>query len=157
MAIVVEDGTVVAAANSYITIDEFQAWADARGIAYGTDFTISHQLFRATDYFESLSFKGVKHTEDQPLQFPRDDLYIDGYAVDSDEIPKEVKVAIYELIKIEIDGDSKLSPSEREVTSEQIDSIKITYKDNAGMKRSTPALDRALRKLVQPTTMVSRA
>ena len=157
MAIVVEDGTVVAAANSYVTIDEFQAWADARGISYGTDFTISQQLFRATDYFESLSFKGVKHTEDQPLQFPRDDLYIDGYAVDSDEIPKEVKVAIYELIKIEIDGDSKLSPSEREVTSEQIDSIKITYKDNAGMKRSTPALDRALRKLVQPTTMVSRA
>ena len=157
MAIVVEDGTVVAAANSYVTIDEFQAWADARGISYGTDFTISQQLFRATDYFESLSFKGVKHTEDQPLQFPRDDLYIDGYAVDSDEIPKEVKVAIYELIKIEIDGDSKLSPSEREVTSEQIDSITITYKDNAGMKRSTPALDRALRKLVQPTTMVSRA
>lgn len=157
MAIVVEDGTVVAAANSYVTIDEFQAWADARGISYGTDFTISQQLFRATDYFESLSFKGVKHTEDQPLQFPRDDLYIDGYAVDSDEIPKEVKVAIYELIKIEIDGDSKLSPSEREVTSEQIDSIRITYKDNAGMKRSTPALDRALRKLVQPTTMVSRA
>ena len=91
------------------------------------------------------------------MQWPRDDVYIDGYAVDSDEIPKEVKTAIYELIKLEIDGDSKLTPSEREVTSEQIDSIKITYKDNAGMKRSTPALDRALRKLVQPSTMVSRA
>jgi len=157
MAIVVEDGTVVAAANSYITIDEFQAWADARGIAYGTDFTISQQIFRATDYFESLSFKGVKHTEDQPLQFPRDDLYIDGYSIESDEIPKEVKIAIYELVKIEIDGDSKLAPSEREVTSEQIDSIKITYKDSAGMKRMTPALTQALRKLIQPTTMVSRA
>lgn len=157
MAIIVEDGTVVATANSYITIDEFQAWADARGISYGTDFTISQQLFRATDYFESLAFKGVKHTETQPMQWPRDDVYIDGYAVDSDEIPKEVKTAIYELIKLEIDGDSKLTPSEREVTSEQIDSIKITYKDNAGMKRSTPALDRALRKLVQPSTMVSRA
>lgn len=157
MAIIVEDGTVVATANSYVTLDEFQAWADARGVDYGTDYTLSQQLFRAHDYFESLAFKGVKHTEDQPLQFPRDDLYIDGYSVESDEIPKEVKTAIYELIKLEIDGDSKLTPSEREVTSEQIDSIKITYKNNAGMKRSTPALTQALKKLVKPVTMVSRA
>ena len=157
MAIVVEDGTVVLTANSYITIAEFKSWADDRGITYGTDDAISSQLFRATDYFESLSFKGVKHTEDQPLQWPRDDVYIDGYAVDSDEIPKEVKTAIYELVKIEADGDSRLAPSEREVTSEQIDSIKITYKDNAGMKRSTPALTQALRKIVKPVTMVSRA
>lgn len=157
MAIIVEDGTVVATANSYITLDEFQAWADARGVDYGTDYTLSQQLFRAHDYFESLSFKGVKHTEDQTMQWPRDDVYIDGYAVESDEIPKEVKTAIYELIKLEIDGDSKLAPSEREVTSEQIDSIKITYKDNTGMKRTTPALTQALKKLVKPVTMVSRA
>lgn len=157
MAIIVEDGTVVATANSYITLDEFQAWADARGVDYGTDYTLSQQLFRAHDYFESLSFKGVKHTEDQTMQWPRDDVYIDGYSVESDEIPKEVKTAIYELIKLEIDGDSKLAPSEREVTSEQIDSIKITYKDNTGMKRTTPALTQALKKLVKPVTMVSRA
>jgi len=157
MAIVVEDGTLVSGANSYITLDEFQAWADARGIDYGTDYTLSQQLFRATDYFESLRFKGLKSDELQAMQWPRDQVPIDGYAVESFEIPKEVKIAIYELIKIEIDGDSRLAPSDREVLSEQIDSIKITYKDNAGMKRSTPALDRALRKLVMPSSEVSRA
>ena len=157
MAIVVEDGTLVSGANSYITLDEFQAWADARGIDYGTDYTLSQQLFRATDYFESLRFKGLKSDELQAMQWPRDQVLIDGYAVESIEIPKEVKIAIYELIKIEIDGDSRLAPSDREVLSEQIDSIKITYKDNAGMKRSTPALDRALRKLVMPSSEVSRA
>lgn len=157
MAIVVEDGSIVSGANSYITVAEFKAWADDRGITYGTDAKISEQLYRSMDYFETLAFKGVKHSEEQALQFPRDDLYIDGYSVDSDEIPKEVKLALYELVKIEIDGDSKLAPSEREVTSEQIDSIKITYKDSAGMKRMTPALTQALRKLIQPTTMVSRA
>jgi len=157
MAIVVEDGTVVPTANSYVSLAEFKGWADDRGITYGTDSAISQQLFRATDYFESLSFKGVKHTEDQPLQWPRDDVYIDGYSVESDEIPKEVKTAIYELIKIEADGDSRLAPSERQVTSEQVDSIKITYKDNVGMKRETPALTHALRKLIKPVTMVSRA
>lgn len=157
MAIVVEDGTLVSGANSYITLAEFKAWADDRGITYGTDSLLSQQLYRAHDYFETLRFRGLKADENQTMQWPRDQVLIDGYAVDSNEIPSEVKLSIYELIKIEIDGDSKLAPSEREVTSEQIDSIKITYKDNAGMKRSTPALERALRKLVMPASEVTRA
>jgi len=157
MAIVVEDGTLVSGANSYITLAEFKAWADDRGITYGNDSLLSQQLYRATDYFETLRFRGLKADENQTMQWPRDQVLIDGYAVDSNEIPSEVKLSIYELIKIEIDGDSKLAPSEREVTSEQIDSIKITYKDNAGMKRSTPALERALRKLVMPASEVTRA
>lgn len=157
MAIVVEDGTLVSGANSYITLAEFKAWADDRGITYGADSLLSQQLYRSHDYFEGLKFKGLKADENQAMQWPRDQVLIDGYAVDSNEIPKEVKTALYELIKLEIDGDSKLSPSEREVTSEQVDSIKITYKDNAGMKRSTPALERALRKLVLPFSEVTRA
>ena len=157
MAIVVEDGTLVSGANSYITIAEFKSWADDRGITYGTDDAISQQLYRAHDYFETLRFRGLKSDENQTMQWPRDQVLIDGYAVESNEIPKEEKLSIYELIKIEIDGDSKMAPSEREVTSEQIDSIKITYKDNAGMKRSTPALERALRKLVLPASEVTRA
>ena len=157
MAIVVEDGTLVSGANSYITLAEFKAWADDRGITYGTDSKISEQLYRAHDYFESLRFKGLKSDENQTMQWPRDQVLVDGYAVDSNEIPKEVKTSLFELIKIEIDGDSKLAPSEREVLSEQVDSIKITYKDNAGMKRSTPAPERALRKLVLPSSEVTRA
>lgn len=157
MAIVVEDGTLVSGANSYITLAEFKAWADDRGISYGNDSLLSQQLYRAHDYFETLRFRGLKSDELQAMQWPRDQVLIDGYAVESFEIPKEVKLAIFELVKIEIDGDSKLAPSEREVTSEQIDSIKITYKENAGMKRSTPALERALRKLVLPASEVTRA
>jgi hypothetical protein len=157
MTIVVEDGSIVSGANSYITVAEFKSWANDRGITYGTDAKITEQLHRSMDYFESLPFKGVKHTKDQALQFPRDDLYIDGYSIDSNEIPKEVKTALFELVKIEIDGDSRLDPSEREVLAEQVDSIRITYKDSQGMKRSTPALTQAIRKLIQPTTMVSRA
>ena len=157
MAIVVEDGTLVSGANSYITIAEYKAWADERGITSGSDSLLSQQLFRAHDYFETLRFRGLKSDELQAMQWPRDQVLIDGYAVESFEIPKEVKLAIYELIKIEADGDSKLSPSEREVLSEQVDSIKITYKDNVGMKRSTPALERALRKLVLPASEVTRA
>lgn len=157
MTIIVENGSLVSGANSYISIAEFKNWAEARGIDYDTDYTIEQQIMRAMDYIESLNFKGLKHTETQDLQWPRDMVLIDGYAVDSDEIPKQLKAALYEAVKLEIEGDSKLSPTDRETVSESIDGISVTYKSSSSMKRSTPALTNALRKLVHSMTAVSRA
>lgn len=157
MALVVETGAIVTGANTYVSLADFKAWADARGITYGTDEVVTQQIYRAMDYIESLDFKGLKHTETQPLQWPRDMVYIDGYSVDSDEIPNQLKLAVYEAIKVEIDGDSRLSPDEREVISEKIDSISVTYKSSTGMKRATPALTKALQKLTEPMSLVSRA
>ena len=156
MALVVETGGIVSGANTYVSLADFKAWADARGIAYGTDETVTQQIFRAMDYVESLNFKGLKHTEEQPLQWPRDMVYIDSYSVNSDEIPPQLKLAVYEAIKIEIDGDSKLSASDRETISETVGDISITYKSSSSMKRETPALTNALRKLVGDVYKVSR-
>ena len=41
MALVVEDGSIVTGANTYVTVAEFKAWADDRGITYGDDAAIS--------------------------------------------------------------------------------------------------------------------
>lgn len=153
----VETGTGSASANSYISVADYKAWADNRGFTYGTDAVIEQQILRAMDYIESLDFVGVKHTDDQALQWPRDRVIIDGYSVETTEIPKQVKAAVYEAVKIEIDGDSKLSAVDRETTSEKVGDIAISYKDNTGMKKQTPALTFALRKLIYPTGVVSRA
>lgn len=155
--LIVETGTSSETANSYITIAEFKSWADARGITYGTDAVIEQQILRAMDYIESLNFVGVKHTDDQALQWPRDRVLIDGYPVETTEVPKQVKQAVYEAVKIEIDGDSKLDAVDRETTSEKIGDIAITYKQSAGMTRQTPALTFALRKITYPMGVVSRA
>ena len=155
--LVVETGTSSASANSYVSVAEYKAWADGRGFTYGTDAVIEQQILRAMDYIESLSFVGVKHTDDQALQWPRDRVIIDGYSVETTEIPKQLKSAVYEAVKIEIDGDSKLAAVDRETTSEKIGDIAITYKNNTGMMRQTPALTFALRKLIYPTGVVSRA
>jgi hypothetical protein len=109
------------------------------------------------DYIESLQFVGQKHEETQALQWPRDQVLIDGYSVDSDEIPKQVKAAVYEAIKADIDGDSRLLPSDRETLSESIGNISVTYKQSAGMKRAIPGVTKALRKLVRNPTEVGRA
>lgn len=158
MALVVETGALVSGANSYVTVDNFIAWAEARGISFTLDDNLVEQrILRAMDYFESLHFLGLKADENQALQWPRDQVYIDGYAVESDEIPVQVKNALYELVKIEFDGDSALSPQERQAISEKIGDIQVTYADHAGMRRRTPAFQHAIRKLVHSPNLVSRS
>lgn len=157
MALIVEDGSLVSGADSYVTLAEFKAWADKRGISYGTDEAVTQQIYRAMDYIEGLDFIGEKSDENQSLQWPRDQVIIDGYYIDSDEMPAELKVAVYESVKAEIDGDSRMTASERRTISEKVDSIQVTYASNADVKRSIPAVNRALRKLINPKTAVSRA
>jgi len=157
MALVVEDGTLVSGADSYVTLAEFKAWADKRGVTYGTDSAVTQQIYRAMDYIEGLNFIGEKSDENQSLQWPRDQVVIDGYYIDSDEMPNELKVAVYESIKAEIDGDSRMTASDRRTISEKVGDLQVTYANNADVKRSIPAVTRALRKLIRPMAMVSRA
>jgi hypothetical protein len=156
MALTVENGSLVANANSYVSAADFASWADARGISYPALPELEQKILRAMDYIESLDFLGQKHEETQALQWPRDYVYIDGYSVESDEIPKEVKVAVYEATKADIDGDSRLAVSDRETISETIGNISVTYKSSSGMKRSIPAVSKALRKLVRNPSEVGR-
>ena len=157
MAITVENGTLVANANSYVSVANFTAWADARGVTYPALPELEQKILRAMDYIESLDFVGQKHEETQALQWPRDYVYIDGYSIDSDVIPEQVRKAVYEAVKAEIDGDSRLTASERETLVETIGNISVTYKNSAGMKRTIPGVTKALRKLVRNPTEVGRA
>lgn len=158
VTLVIEDGSLVANANSYITVTAWDTWATDRGISHShSDAKISHAILRAMDYFESLHFKGLKHTETQALQWPRDRVWIDSYDVDSDEIPKEVKNAMYELTKIELDGDLPLNAQERQTESEQIGDIKVVYSNTAMMRKRTPAFNFAVRKLIHGVNFVSRS
>ena len=158
MALVIETGALVTGANSYVTVDNFIAWAEARGITFTLDDSLIEQnILRAMDYFESLHFLGLKSDENQALQWPRDQVYIDGYSVESDEIPVQVKNALYELVKIEFDGDSHMATQDRQVTSEKIGDIQVTYKGNAGMRKRTPAFQHQIRKLVHSPNLVSRS
>ena len=157
MTLIGEDGSRVAGANTYVSLAEFKAWADARNITYSSDNHVNAYILRAMDYIEDLSFIGFKETETQSLQWPRVNVVIDGFGLDASTIPDELKVAVYEAVKTVIDGDSKQDPIDRQVVSESVDVISITYKDTAGQQRQTPALTRALRKLVQSPNTVMRA
>lgn len=156
MALVIEDGSVVANANSYITVAEFKAWADARGISYGTDQAVEQAILRAMDWFERQYFIGNKANENQPLQWPRTEALIDGYYADATEIPKEVNTALYEATKVELEGNSELNNEDRRTIREQVGDISVEYAANSLNRVTTPALTFAMNRIVAPATMVSR-
>lgn len=157
MALVVETGSVVSGANSYITAAEYRAWAVDRGITVAeSDDAIERSILRAMDYFEQLLFIGNKANENQPLQWPRTEALIDGYYADATEIPTQVKRALYEATKVEIDGNSQHNNIDRRTIREKVGDIEVQYADNSESRNTTPSLTMALRKIVSPATTVSR-
>lgn len=154
MALVIEDGSIVAGATSYITVVEYNTWADARfGSARATapadDAAAEQLILRAMDYFEAQSFKGYLVEQTQPLQWPRSWVVIDGYSVDPDEIPKEVKNSLYELAYAEEQGEGELNVLERKVTSEKVGPVAVSYSDSSSSRNSNVAVSSSMKKLLQ--------
>lgn len=90
VSIIVEDGSVVTGANSYVTTAQLQTYADNRNITISAS-DLSELIIQSMDYIESLVYKGYKLTRDQALQWPRSGVMVDGYYLDSDTIPQELK------------------------------------------------------------------
>lgn len=156
MAIVVEDGTGVAGANSYVTAAEFDAWLAERGINENLH-TIEEHVHKAMDYLEAQNFIGVKANKDQSLQWPRHSAWIDNYPIDATEIPKQLKLAQFEIMLADHNGDGLTNPIERQTVQETVGSISVTYASGQPNRRTLPAVTLALKKLIQSPNLVSRA
>ena len=158
MALIVEDGSGVANANSYVSYAEYEAWALARAITvHGNQATTEEHILRTMDYIESQNFIGRKANKSQSLQWPRTEVYVDSYSINANEIPKELKDSVYEVTVTVAAGNFALSVKDRQTTQEKIGEITVTYKNNASMKAQTPAVTAALRKIIKPFSLVSRA
>jgi len=157
MALIVEDGSVVAGANTYVTLEEYLDWAHARGMHPQGDNEEEYHILRAMDYIEKQPFLGTKANENQPLQWPRHRVWIDGYPIDSNQIPNELKIAVFELAQAHHDNDDLLAPVERQTIQETIGGISVTYAKSQPQRRSLPAVRLALQKLVYSASTVSRS
>jgi hypothetical protein len=144
--IIVEDGTVVSGANSYVSEATLTTYATDRGYTLTTSTSVL--LIKAMDYLESLDFIGVKFSEEQDLQWPRSWVEVDGYAVDSDEIPQILKNGLCEIaLNIDLDYDP-LAPIERATKREKVDTLEVEYMDGASSRVITPKINAMLRKLL---------
>jgi len=91
---IVEDGTGLADANSYVTVLEYQGYCADRGIdvTSETDEQIQSYLVNATDYIDLMyDFKGEETTTTQSLKFPRT---YDGVEYG---VPTAIKYSVIEL------------------------------------------------------------
>ena len=127
--LVVEDGTGVPTANTYVTLSDATAYHTLRGNEIWTDADENDQciaLIRATQYIdERWVFKSVVFDDAQALQFPREVLYNRNGKDVREIVPLEIMHATYEYA-LEALGDGSglvsLTP-----TPDQSDPRSVTY------------------------------
>lgn len=149
MAIVVETGSGLnSSANSYVSEAELQQYATDRGLTItGTEAVL---LINAMDYLESLNYIGTKYRDDQPLQWPRADVVIDGFGVNSNAIPAELKRGQMAVAMAIDEGNGPLDVVERGVKRERVDVLEVEYMGNAPPDVIVKTINAALRKLLAP-------
>ena len=125
MAIIVEDGTIVAGANSYVSEAELTAYASARGVTLTGN--TEALLLNAMDYIESLSYIGTKVSSTQPLQWPRYNVVIDGYYFPNNEIPEILKSGLMQTAMAIDSGTDPLSPIERPLSSATVGPVSVSW------------------------------
>lgn len=132
MAFTVEDGTIVASANSYLSVEAADTYHTDRGNTTWTDATTAAKqaaLIKATDYLVQTyrtRWKGIRVDTDQTLDWPRAGVLIEDYfepqsgprpalfpgltfVLGDDVVPEEVKKSTAELALIALTTD--LNPS----------------------------------------------
>lgn len=148
MTIIVETGAIVPGANSYVSTAELVAYAADRGITIADDAAAEVLLIKAMDYTEGLSFKGIKFTKDQPLEWPRANVLIDGYLVYVNEIPSELKAGVYETALAINSGEDPLADVARVQQSVKVGSLAVTYASGSSSTTLVRKINNAFKKLL---------
>ena len=153
--ITIEDGSVVAGANSYASASDLAAYADARGIELTGE--PDQLLIKAMDYLAALedSWQGSRVSATQSLAWPRQGVYLYGYPVASDSVPQSLKDGQCQLA-IEADTQSLMPTVQPGVTGsvirEKVDVIEVAYAE--GSNNTQPiftAANRILKPLMRAT------
>ena len=146
MAVVVEDGSIVANANSYADETALDDYAAARGVTITGDQ--EQRLVQAMDYIENQAFLGSKLTKAQTTQWPRSGVTIDGFTVEEDEIPTElINAQLATALSID-GGNNPLSDLGRETKREKVGDLEVEYADSAREDTELRAVDTWLSKLL---------
>lgn len=129
MALTVETGSVVASADSYVTLEEYEAYGAARGWTLrDTDAANEQDIRRGYDVLNrKWAFRGEQVNEDvQTGEFPR---YIVKnrfeYVVPADDVPQRVKDAQCELAYIIKSGTDPLATITQSTTRKKVGPIEV--------------------------------
>lgn len=131
MPLIVEDGTGIENANSYIDLADARELAALRGITLSLDDTeLSSQLVIAADRITSYEdrFYGERTTAEQGLSYPRTRSKRFGKCYPDNSIPKELKLAQVTLADYVASGfDVWASVDMEGITREKVGPIETEY------------------------------
>lgn len=134
-ALVIEDGSIVSGANTYVGLDTARTYAEDRGFELSDDDdTVTVQLFKSMDYLATFSQRwlGVPVASDQPLAWPRSQVILPGTVAyfPEDEIPPNLIAAQCQLVIEQQVNGIDLIPSSLPglpVIREKVDVIETEY------------------------------
>lgn len=124
MALIIEDGSIVANADSYVTTAEITAYANKRGFTVpASESDLEKIAILAIDYMQSKKYIGNLVESGQALAFPRRD--IEDLA--DDVIPQAIKNAQIELAIAAHTNDLLMSEPTATIESESTGTTSTTY------------------------------
>lgn len=132
--IIVEDGSGVTNANSFVNVEDARAYAEARGTELpADDDEVASMLIRASDYLEAQEcrYQGKRTSSSQALAWPRTGVLLNCDALPSNVIPKSLIAAQVQLamaINAGFDLQPNVSPQDY-VTREKVGPIETEYAD----------------------------
>ena len=141
MAFIVENGSIVANANAYITVSEFDSYWLDRGETFEALPAKQAAIIISTQYVDlNFIWKGSIVSDSQTLAWPRSGVYDDqGRAIANDTIPVKLKNAICEYAKRQLSSSIQpdVSPDGRgnvAKVKEKVDTIEreIEYEEGTG-------------------------
>ena len=150
MSLICEDGSGKSDSESYISVADASTYHSNRGntawAALASDTVREQCLRRATDYMEQVfrsRWQGYRTGETQALSWPRYDVNVEDYDVDSDVVPTAVQNACAELaLKASA---AELSPDLTQgVLREQVGPIAVEYDKNSPQATRYKAIDALL-------------
>lgn len=154
MALIVEDGSIVAGAESYCTVAYATTFHSNRGNAAWALLTTAQMeetLRRATDYMRQAyrgMWKGYRYTNTQALDWPRANVEIEdnpfGNLVATNIVPQEVKDACA-LFALTASTEELAANLTQQVMSESVGPLSVSYSAASPQYTRYRAIDMLLR------------
>jgi hypothetical protein len=114
MSLIVEDGTGLSTAESYISGADTLAYASSRGLTFTNDAAGEQALRRATTWIDATygqRFGGYRVSVNQALVFPRSGLVDrEGYGIAYNAVPRQIAQATAEAAVRELASPGSLNP-----------------------------------------------
>ncbi len=128
--LIIEDGTGVSGANTYVTDVEYAAYAAARGLTIGSDAPAREiELIQSMDFLFSREkdLQGQRSVNAQENIYPRKNVFIRDIKLDKDAIPIELKNAQMEGGVASNSQKLLINATVQNVSKERLGQLEVEY------------------------------